>query len=294
MKIAYKALRIACMIASPLATLLVVLPLAEAQIETVTWTRLSSTTGELPVPPVSEGQSGLRVVDLDKNGQNDYVITLWSAAETVVWYRHLGDTFEKYFIDTETPNLSHGEKFKDIDGDGDIDLLFGDAGLGNNIYWWENPYPDYDPDTPWVRRIVRDTGGKFYHDNIWGDFDGDGADELIAWNQYGQQLLLFEIPADPNNSGPWPVTQIFSWTGATSKYRGTNAVDIDLDGKIDFVGGGGWFEHTGGANFTFHPIDEAMEYSQIKAGQLIQGGSPEVVCVLERTAGPLNMYDVDR
>ena len=92
-------------------------------------------------------------------------------------------------------------------------------------------------------------------------------DELIAWNQYGLQLLLFEIPVDPKNSGPWPVTQIFSWTGSTLKYRGAEAADINLDGKIDFMGGGGWFENTGGINFTFHPIDGAMGYSQIKAGQ---------------------------
>jgi beta-lactam-binding protein with PASTA domain len=272
-------------------TLFVFLPLAKAQIEPVSWTHLSSATGDLPVPPNNSGQSGLRVVDLDQNGQSDYIITLWSAAETVVWYRHIGDSFEKYVIDTETPNLSHGKKFKDIDGDGDIDLLFGDAFARNKIYWWENPYPDYEANTPWVRRIVRDSGENMYHDNIWGDFDGDGTDELIAWNQDGLQLLLFEIPADPKTSGPWPATPIFTWTGSTRKYRGAAAADINLDGKIDFVGGGGWFEHTGGTNFIFHPIDAAMSYSQITVGQLIPGGNPEVVCVLELVDGPLNMYE---
>ena len=262
----------------------------EGQIRQVNWSRISSATGELPVPPVSGGQSGLRVVDLDKNGQNDYVLTLWSAPQTVVWYRHVGDRFDPYVIDTQTPNLSHGEGFKDIDGDGDIDLLFGDAAWSDKMYWWENPYPNYDPGAPWLRRMVRNGGGNFYHDNIWGDFDGDGQDELIAWNQYSQQLLFFEIPADPRNSGTWPVTPIFSWTGDPLEYRGAEAVDINLDGKMDFVGGGGWFEHTGGTSFVRRPIDDAMAYSQIKAGQLIEGGRPEVVTVLELVDGPLNLY----
>jgi hypothetical protein len=162
---------------------LAVLVSAEAQVQPVNWLQLSSAAGELPVPPVNQGQSGLRVVDLDRNGQNDYVLTLWYASETVVWFRHLGDIFEKYVVDTLNSALSHGEKLKDIDGDGDIDLIFGDAASGKRIYWWENPYPNYAANTPWVRRIVRDTGGNFYHDNIWGDFDGDGEDEFLPWTR---------------------------------------------------------------------------------------------------------------
>ena len=291
MRISARDSRFAWATALSSAALLVFFPLADAQGQPVNWTHLSSATYDLPLPAVSSGQSGLRVVDLDDNGQNDYVITLWSTIETVVWYRHLGDRFIKHVIDTETPDLSHGEKFKDIDGDGDIDLLFADASTGNKIFWWENPFPDYEPNTPWVRRVIRNSGGGFYHDNIWGDFDGDGSDELIAWNQYDYRLLLFEIPADPRNAGYWPATQIFSWAGSPYLYRGADTADVNLDGKIDFVGGGGWFEHTGGTDFTQHLIDGAMGYSQIKAGQFIPGGRPEIVCVLETEAGPLNLYE---
>ncbi|HTG44558.1 MAG TPA: hypothetical protein VK633_08500, partial [Verrucomicrobiae bacterium] len=254
------------------------------------WRHLSSANGDLPVPPASAGQSGLKVLDVDKNGQNDYIITLWGSPG-IVWYRHVGNQFEKYIIEPDQMGLSHGETFKDIDGDGDIDLILGDAGLGTQLYWWENPYPNYDPNTRWVRRLVRGAGSPgFYHDNIWGDFDGDGVEEFMSWYQYGQQLLFFEVPANPKTSGQWPVSTVFSWSGESLKYRGTDRSDINLDGKIDFVGGGGWFEHQGGSSFAYRPIDETMAYSQIKAGQLIAGGRPEVVCVLELDDGPLNMY----
>ena len=50
----------------------------------VNWTHLSSANGDLPVPPLSDGQSGIKVADYDLNGQNDYIMTLWDAAVTVV------------------------------------------------------------------------------------------------------------------------------------------------------------------------------------------------------------------
>jgi hypothetical protein len=117
------------------------------------------------------------------------------------------------------------------------------------------------------------------------------VEEFVSWYQYGQQLLYFEVPANPKSAGAWPVSTIFSWSGVSLKYRGTDAIDINLDGKIDFVGGCGWFEHLGGSSFAYRPIDESFAYSQIKAGQFIAGGRPEVVGVLELSHGPLNMYN---
>ncbi|MBN1418004.1 MAG: VCBS repeat-containing protein, partial [Planctomycetes bacterium] len=257
----------------------------------VQWTHLSSAYGDLPVPPSSNGQAGLRVIDLDRDGDTDYLITLWDAS-SIVWYRQVAGTFEPYIIEPLSYNLTHGERFADIDGDGDIDLIFGQMTLGNDIYWWENPYPDYHPSTRWTRRLVRDSGGNFYHDNIWGDFDGDGAEEFISWNQGDEQLLFFEIPGDPKTSGAWPATPIYTWSSAGGlTYRGIDAADMNLDGKIDMIGGGGWFEHTGGTGFVFHQIDPLMGTARQVVGQVIPGGRPEVVAVQELADGPVNLYE---
>lgn len=256
------------------------------------WEHRSSATGQLPTPPMSNGQSGFKTVDLDGDGHMDYLMTLWDAPENLLWYRKTGNTYQKFVLDTEKKNLSHSDEFRDIDNDGDLDVLIGDASDANTMNWWENPYPNYSPTTPWIRREIRNSGENFYHDSIWGDFDGDGVDEYISWNQYGRQLLLFEVPANPKAAGLWPVTQIFSWNiGRHNRYRGSDAVDINLDGKVDFVGGCSWFEHTGGTNFVQHVIDEAHGYASVEAGQLIEGGRPEVVCLKELEDAPLNLYE---
>jgi hypothetical protein len=52
---------------------------------------------------------------------------------------------------------------------------------------------------------------------------------------------------------------------------------VDLDGKIDLVGGGRWFKHQGGTNFQTHVIDDKMRFTQCAAGQLVEGGRPEIV-----------------
>lgn len=282
----------------------------QSQRNMVNWQHLSSSAGDLPVPPVSRGQSGLKVVDLNKDGRQDYFMSFWqnkdgrkdylmrfleenSPEETMVWYQQQPNgTFVKYLIDNEKINISHSERFQDIDGDGDIDLMIGQASSGNTIDWWENPYPNYLSDVPWVRREIY-SGKSFYHDGIWGDFDGDGADEYMSWNQKSQTLLLFEKPEKPKTSGPWPVTRVFSWPGEGEyhRYKGADAIDVDLDGKLDFVGACGWFEHQADDNrFIPHIIDESQAYSQVVAGQLITGGRPEIVCLKELEPGPLNMY----
>ena len=167
----------------------------------VRWTHRSSATGDLSVPPPSNGQAGLRVLDVDRDGRNDYILTVWDAS-AIVWYRRMGSTYEKYAIEPRSISLTHGEKFADIDGDGDIDLIFGQWSLGNDIYWWENPHPNHSPETPWVRDLVRDEGGNFYRDNIWGDFDGDGIEEFAAWNQGAASSSSSRSPRIPGPRAP--------------------------------------------------------------------------------------------
>ena len=163
------------------------------------------------------------------------------------------------------------------------------------LWWWENPYPNFDPGTPWTRRTIHTSSGR-YHDQVFGDFDNDGQVELAFWNQNlvgaaeGGQLYLAEIPADPRSTAPWPVTSIFSWSSGPP-YEGLAAGDMDGDGTDDIVGGGQWFEHTGGTAFTPHVIDADQRESRVAIGQFVEGGLPEVVFVAGDKIGPLVWYE---
>jgi hypothetical protein len=67
--------------------------------------------------------------------------------------------------------------------------------------------------------------------------------------------------------------------------------DIDGDGQPDIVGGGLWFKHLGGGRFRANEIDGGYHFSRSGAGQLSEGGRPEVVLVVGDGVGPLMMYE---
>jgi hypothetical protein len=76
-----------------------------------------------------------------------------------------------------------------------------------------------------------------------------------------------------------------------NEHEGLWLTDIDGDGKPDIVGGGYWFKHLGGDRFEPNPVDEAYHFSRAAAGQLIEGGRPEIVLAVGDGVGPLVMYE---
>ncbi len=240
------------------------------------WTHLSSAQGEIPTPGPSPEQTASLVLDVDKDGINDFFLAARVTGPSLLWYRRTADGWKKYVVDSEYLRIEAGGAYHDIDGDGDLDVVFGADAGDNHMWWWENPYPDYDPQVNWKRHVIKDTGGNKHHDQMFGDFDGDGKVELISWNQGSKALLMFEIPENPRAAERWPQSTIYSWTD-NDEHEGMAAADVNLDGKLDIVGGGRWFEHLDGARFQAHVIDDAYSFSRAAAGQLNEGGRPEIV-----------------
>lgn len=256
----------------------------------IRWTHLSTAEGDLPQPSNSTQQTASLVLDVDKDGVEDFVIGSRKKGPAVVWYRRSADGWTRYLIDGSVLAIEAGGAFFDLDGDGDLDAVMGGDAGSNEVWWWENPYPSYSPNTPWTRREIKSSGSNKHHDQIFGDFDGDGQAELVFWNQGASKLLLADIPVDPKRAEPWPSFDVYSWSDG-SEHEGLAKADINGDGKIDIVGGGRWFEHDGGSSFTPHIIDDSQTFSRAAAGQLKAGGPPEVVFVAGDGTGPLRWYE---
>jgi hypothetical protein len=283
-----------------LVALLAAAPAAEYK-----WQHLSSANGDLPAPNKGTEQTSLTVADFDRDGLNDFVVTERTSADSVVLFRRTGNGWTRSVIEPQPLHIEAGSLALDVDGDGDLDFIAGGDWKSNEIWWWENPYPDLDPAKPWKRHVIKNSGAPKHHDQAAADLDGCGKPEIVFWNQDAHGLFVAKVPSDPRTAGPWPITQIYSYSadseppqrGHPAHFRGTNEheglaiIDIDGDGKLDIVGGGRWFRNLGGLRFQENLIDPAYSFSRAAAGQLKKGGRPEVVFVVGDGEGPLNWYE---
>jgi hypothetical protein len=269
------------------------------------WELISSKNGSLEPPNPGKQQTSAAVGDFDNDGINDFCISERTAAPGLVWYRRIADGWKRYIVEDSVCFIEAGTVAYDVDNDGDLDIIAGGESKTNQVWWWENPYPLFDNPHGWNRYLIRNSGGNKVHDQITGDFDGDGKADLVFWAQGDQTLYFTRIPPDPKNLAEWKLIPVFryysdgqmeqhgtypSWKG-TNEHEGLAKADIDGDGIPDIIGGGSWFKYLGNDKFSFNTVDEAYTFSRSASGQLVSGGRPEIVLVVGDGWAPLNMYE---
>lgn len=272
------------------------------------WIRLSTEYAELDYPNKGTMQTDCLIADFNKDGVDEFVIFEKTSSPSIVMYVHTeGKKWQNYSVENRKVQTGEASAFADIDGDGDLDLANGSEET-NQIWWWENPYPDLNPEKGWKRHYIKKSGAILHHDMVFGDFDGDGQIELAFWNQGENSLYVAEKPENVIKADEWPVTKIFEYNndcqmlqrsnGTELKnhevnfHEGISKVDINLDGIDDIVAGGMYF-HYKDRKYLQNDIDKSYISAKIATGQLIEGGRTEIVMVSGEGDGPLVMYNFD-
>jgi hypothetical protein len=150
--------------------------------------------------------------------------------DTIAWYENGGQssnpTFTKRVI-TNTADYALSVHARDLDGDGDIDVL--SASLNDDtIAWYENGGQRSNP--TFTKRVITNTADGVFFVNT-ADIDGDGNidvlsaslnDDTVAWYENGGQSRNFSF-----------TKRVITNTanGALNVY----AADIDGDGDMDVL-----------------------------------------------------------
>ena len=270
------------------------------------WKHLSSEKGDLPNTAGGSQQTASLLADIDNDNIPEFFVTDRTVEPSVIMYKLNGSKWEKYAVDQDKLRIEAGSATTDIDGDGDTDIVFGGESRSNEVWWWENPYPDFDPEKPWNRYTIKKSGATKHHDQMFIDTDGDGQQELVFWNQGANTLFMAEIPDNPKDVEEWdykpvyqyhndsqmePVVGLNGYPGwsTVNEHEGLAKIDMDGDGIMDIVGGGRWFKYKDG-KFIENIIDASYTFSRSAAGQFVEGGRPEVLLVVGDGVGPLYMY----
>jgi sugar phosphate isomerase/epimerase len=260
--------------------------------QTTQWKHLSSSTGQLPVPGKSHQQTGAVIYDFGKSGVNDFVLSFRERSPALVWYRRNKKGWDRYVIDSSYQTVEAGGAVYDIDQDGDPDLVMGADYQGAEVWWWENPYPNYDPRIPWKRHIIKNSGGHQHHDQAWGNFlQTEGKEQLAFWNQQVKTLFLATIPEDPKTS-PWPFHAIFNGNaGESSSWyaEGIATGDVDGDGYTDLLAGNYWFKYKG--NGQFKAVRFANAGGRLAVGKFKPGKTLQIVVSPGDGVGYLTWYE---
>ncbi len=107
----------------------------EHALKRVRWVHLSSRTNDLPVPWSGTEQTAALVVDVDRDGVNDFVLTERTESPSVVRYRRGKIGWTEYVIEDQPLHIEASGAVAGIDGDGRLDIL-------SKPYNWDSPRID--------------------------------------------------------------------------------------------------------------------------------------------------------
>ena len=223
-----------------------------------------------------DGAFAVRAADVDADGDTDILGAAFDAGD-ITWWENPGGAattdgtpWTEHTIDASFED-AYSVYAKDVDGDGDTDILGASSG-DSDITWWENPGGAATTDgTPWTEHTIDGSftgAASVYAADVDGDGDTDvlgasAADSDIAWweNKTIHRSALFPIEHSIDAD----------FDGATSVL----AADINGDGDLDVLGAAfdaddiAWWENPGGTAttdgtpWTERPVDSDFDGARV-------------------------------
>ncbi len=135
----------------------------------------------------------MHAADLDGDGRTDL---LYATKDALYWMSNPSDPTDDWprvRIYEERSGERTGGAVADLDDDGDLDVLFGNA-------WFENPV---DPaQDEWPKHVIDDAWPMEARGAV-ADLNDDGRlDVVLSGEESGAGVAWYEAPTDPNN-GTW-------------------------------------------------------------------------------------------
>lgn len=176
------------------------------------------------IDPVMAGDDKA-LADIDGDGYLDIIAGGKRAEnEPLTWYRY--PSWQKYVIAQPVEEFTTEMDARDMDNDGDVDLVVCDGPAGINCRYYVNPRPLGNPavQAAWISREIG-SGGTWVHDIHAGDYNGDHRPDVIT------------------NRGLF--TQNSNGSFTRSDIAGGCFGDVDGDGDLDIVAPGAWYRNPG-------------------------------------------------
>ncbi|OFX38062.1 MAG: hypothetical protein A2X03_03770 [Bacteroidetes bacterium GWA2_40_15] len=246
------------------------------------------------------------VSDIDGDGRNDLIlhehtdpfhIKVDGRKPRLSWFKY--PDYKNYTIAYAD---FMGDRFavEDINSDGSQDVISAvaldtDYEGPKEIYWYQNPTPETSPidNQSWKGHLIGTHEGAV-KDIKAGDIDGNGKPDIVI-RSHDFTSIFFQVDK--------------SWVNRKIPHQrkeGLDLADIDLDGDLDIILNGFWFETPGNPlkdDFVFHSIDEKW-YTQndgtwqdnncyVGAADLNKDGIPDIILAHSEKEGyPLSWYSV--
>lgn len=203
------------------------------------------------VYPSAKWSCEAEVADLDRDGDNDIIISEWYGLNRMEWYENTGTGGDEWTQHVIGSPRAHDIELADLDGDGDIDIVTRQQGKqGNEIVMWGQESPD-----KWIKKAIICPEGEGLGT---GDIDRDGDIDIIIagiWYEGTNEIM----------DGTWEKHMFGDWPGDAI----VQVADINGDGRLDVIltqsegtHSVSWFEAPADVKnekWTEHIINERLE-----------------------------------